>query len=1108
METAEIVDNAAASEATPPRAHYLDTSIDLETLPIPVARFPGSERPLLEREMICRGLSAFIKEIAPHPAPVIALKRDVPYYIAGTLKVAEFVGKTRERAAERGESIIGKQRSSSHLDMLGPAVLLDHDGDVFGCEGRLRELGVAAVIYTSHSYGFTKPNATAPSQGGRVMLFLNRPVSPDEYRSVWDALNHLLGGEFDPAGRSPAQCYGRHTRRTPQASFRRVILDGAALDTDALIGLGKSLQPDGRGRPQQQLHGARTADTTAEVERARLLGKVRPPNEYTEWMSGAGAFKRAYPSDRELAFRCFDAWSAGSPSPKYEGTEVARRKFEEVPAEYDGPAAPVDLGMLHWRARRRAQKVLSVSYSPTRYWTKLEVFDELEPQSLGAGITPEKGSEPIPRDSLSREDQIIALEYLEFCWGSGVLGEAISGLLVPSEALSEAHRRCEETCKAGELAGRAPHIWVGKNLAEDTATLAGTIISSGAKLFRHDKVLVRLTAPTSDPATAERERKRYHYKGTPDGPGDPALHAGERLAPLSQTDTEVLREMIATGVAEQHLVNRGTRQNPEWHTEYRSFAFKPSANIQSEPDKAVLNDLIKRELPARVPEILGVITAPVMPNLPKSTNAVDLLADGADYILAQLGFDAASGLFLSPLGTVIDVPATPSNNDVKAATELLQLPWGDFPFASPAGGITVLAGLSVVIYGMMIAANRRALEIAPGIAISSHGEGQSTGKTLAAQVLAVLATGDIAAPISLGPDFNEQRKLIVTELLQGDGCLLFDNVPNGVRFDSAPLAAAMTSSRFKDRLLGANKEINVSTRAMTLANGNALNLAGDLASRFMLVKLNTGLERPEDRTFAGFKIPDLRRWVVEHRQQMVAAVHTIVRAYLQACRQYGGTPEQVVARRQIIGSRFGGPCDVLRDAFLWAFPDLPDPFLGFQASADSSSTKGEAVLVLQTLDRIMAEMAGEKVAPSWALTPFSAPERATWEQKFRARWARLSPQEQRRRYGCNEPTAAANKQWERLRDAGIARSGRPEVRAGRARFKSAELIAALPQGGYQPASDDRALLEALVGGKSLSAVSFGRWLKNHLKDAPLHGLVLRSEKDRQGFERFWIERHE
>ena len=446
--------------------------------------------------------------------------------------------------------------------------------------------------------------------------------------------------------------------------------------------------------------------------------------------------------------------------------------------------------------------------------------------------------------------------------------------------------------------------------------------------------------------------------------------------PILRTDSEALRELIADNVAAEFPRTRpgAVRQlGPKDKAgddaapakRIGSFGFKAGTQIHIEPDGGVLKDLLKRELPSRVPEINGVVTAPVMPDLPRSTQPDDLLRPDADRILTQPGFDPASGLYLSPVGEIVPVPLTPTRSDVAAAAQLIMEPLADFPLVSPGEGLDASVSRSAVVYAMMIAVNRRALSIAPGLAIGSHGEGMSSGKTLIGEVVSTLATGEIPLPVSLSPNFTEQRKEIITYLLEGDGTLFLDNVPNGTRFDCACLASAMTSPRFKGRLLGTNKQVVCSTRVMIVATGNAINLAGDLASRFLLARLDTGLERPEDRSASTFKIPDLRRWIVDNRQRMVAAVHAIVRAYLQECRLHAGVPATVKARRAVDGNRFGGPCDVLRDALLWAFPELPDPFLSFQASTANSSTKVEAGLALSVLDRCMCRMAGDKYAPAW-----------------------------------------------------------------------------------------------------------------------------------------------
>jgi hypothetical protein len=940
-----------------PTAKYLDQSVDLEKLPIPFVRFPGIKRVVPEREAVCLGWSEFVQEVAPDPAPVFDRKDKVSYCIAGTLKEAELKNpKLRERRLKKGQSTAGKQRSGAHIDTLGPALLMDDDGDAFIREATLRALGAAAVIYSSYSFGFQKGEASEAARGGRVVFFLNRSVTPAEYPLVWDAVNHLSGGGFDEHGRSPALCYGRHARRSDQAPYRRLVIEGAAFNADALIELGRSLRPERSGAAPSPKRGSeRKRARIEEIERARLMGKMYPPDEYSNWMSGAGAFKRAYPDDPEVASQCYDAWSACSS--KYQSAQAARAKFDEVAADYEGTAAPVTLEMLHWRARRRAEAIIRALYSPTAHWQKASAFEGLDPESMCAGVTPPKGAEPLPPSSLKPSDGIIAIEYLLYCWSEKAYQAIFQENEIPQSVLEEAKRRNNQRRENIDLAGRRPHIWDGSDLAKDTAVLADEIVAADPQLYRIDNVLVCISEPASDPATAARVRKLHGYQGRPGGDGDPALHAGERLVPILQSDAEALREIIAENIARKRSVNHGTDKSPDWRDKFTSFAFKPSARLNHEPDAGVLKDLGKRALVARVPEILGVITAPVMPDLPSSTDPADLLKAGADRLITRPGFDSPSGLFLSPIGTIVDVPAVPSEADVKAAADLLQEPWSDFPFVSPGEEISPDVSRSAAVYTLMLAANRRGLEIAPGIAFTSHGEGMSNGKTLAGEIICTIATGKIPTPVTLSPDFTEQRKEIITHLVEGDGCLFLDNIPNGARFDSAPLAAAMTNPRYKSRLLGTTKSIEASTRTMVAATGNAINLAGDLASRFLSARLDTGLERPEDRSVANYKIPDLRRWCVEERQRLVAAVHTIVQGYLRACRSSGGTPADIVARRAS-GTRFGGPCEFLRDAFLWAFPCLPDPFLSFKASAANSSTKEEAALVLTVLDRLMATEAG------------------------------------------------------------------------------------------------------------------------------------------------------
>jgi hypothetical protein len=1100
-----------AALASPPLSskQYLDRCFDLDSAPIPFVRFAGVKNVVPDYEGCVVGRHAFLREIAPDPAPVIGDKAAVPYFIGGTLKDAELVNvKIRATRLAKSLGTIGKQRSSAHIASLGPAILLDHDGDVFGREEALRASGAACAIYSSFSYGFSKAEGAVPTWGGRIILFLNRPITTEEYGPIWDAINHLLGGDFDEHGRSPALCYGRHARRSAEAPYRRAVLDGAALDADALLVYGRSLRSQPAAPSNAPYNGATRRTLLEEIERARLLGVVLPPDRYGDWIAGAGAFKRALPGDSEGAFRCFDEWSACSK--KYEGTAATRRKFDQVPVEYAGTADPATTDMLHWRARRRAEAVIGAAFPPKWALSALPPQQATvrknfpESSDLANGIPLSRGAEAVSPDNVTAEDGVVAADYLLFCWSKNVLESLLENHSIPNAVLQEATRRGEERRERIDLAGRTLHRWEGKNLADDTRALCTAIVESGAKLYRIDNALVRISAPASDESTATRVRNTHGYTGESGGSDDPVRYAGERVVPLLPSDPEALREIVAEHIATKRRVNLGTKTAPDWREVVTSFGFKPTARLHEEPDAGVLKDVLKREIVAQVPEIRGVITAPVMPDLPRSNRPEDLIkATNADRVIAKPGFDSASGLYLSPLGTIVDVAAEPSAEQVKDASDLLLKPWDDFPFVSPGADLSDEVSRSACVYGTMLAANRRALEIAPGVAVTSHGEGMSSGKTLAGEVLCTIATGETPAPVSLSPDFTEQRKEIITHLLEGDGCLFLDNIPTGTRFDVAPLASSMTSETFKGRLLGANKQIKVGTRVMVVATGNSVNMAGDLASRFLLARLDTGLERPEDRSVDRFKITDLRRWVVKHRQQLVAAVHTIVRGYLQECTRQKGTPDWVATRRGVTGTRFGGPCEVLRDALLWAFPALPDPFLSFQASAADSSTKAEAQLMLGLLDDVMVRMAGNECAPVWAKTHSThgsqSPERRRWEPKFRNRWVRMTDHERQRRFGTNILSHAEDVEWCRVQSWVRTKLGRRELRAGRRRFTTTEILLAL----RVEAKETVEAATTRAGGK-LNPIALGRWLKDRLVDAPLGGLVLRSAQNREKRAGFWI----
>jgi hypothetical protein len=118
---------------------------------------------------------------------------------------------------------------------------------------------------------------------------------------------------------------------------------------------------------------------------------------------------------------------------------------------------------------------------------------------------------------------------------------------------------------------------------------------------------------------------------------------------------------------------------------------------------------------------------------------------------------------------------------------------------------------------------------------------------------------------------------------------------------------------------------------------------------------------------------------------------------------------------------------------------------------------------------------------------------------FRARWNRLTPDQRHCRYQTADLPQAENLGWERIRWLVQFRSGRRELRAGRVRFTTSEIILLLPVG-----SNERAIVEGAMP-KGLNPISLPRWLKDRLVDAWIGGRALRSENDRKKLARFWIE---
>jgi hypothetical protein len=258
-----------------------------------------------------------------------------------------------------------------------------------------------------------------------------------------------------------------------------------------------------------------------------------------------------------------------------------------------------------------------------------------------------------------------------------------------------------------------------------------------------------------------------------------------------------------------------------------------------------------------LPPLDSVVTAPVFDHAGK------LASEPGYHREAALWYHQPAAFSLPP------VPDAPTFEDVEQAKALLLHELlVDFPFVSDADRAHVVAALLLPFI--------RALIPGPTPVHLFEAPMPGSGKTLLAEVVYLVATGEKADPTTLGRDDEETRKKITSVLALGRPVVLIDNVRAGI--DSANLAAALTAETWQDRLLGQNKMVHIPNRAVWLVTANNPDLSLEIARRSIRIRIEPPNDRPWQRD--QFKHSPLKPWVLEHRGELVWALLVLVRAWI------------------------------------------------------------------------------------------------------------------------------------------------------------------------------------------------------------------------------------
>lgn len=309
-----------------------------------------------------------------------------------------------------------------------------------------------------------------------------------------------------------------------------------------------------------------------------------------------------------------------------------------------------------------------------------------------------------------------------------------------------------------------------------------------------------------------------------------------------------------------------------------------------------------------VPVLTGIIESPT------------LRPDGS--ILDQPGYDAQTGLLYQPSISFPPILVSPTRKDAEKALALLRDLIRDFPFADPHDE-------SVALSAILTALVRRSLRAAPMHAFRAPK--MASGKSLLADVTALVAIGRRVAVVTPTQDSNEERKRVFSLLLAGDPIASVDNVEQA--WSSDTMCSVLTSETFQDRILGQSKTVVVPTSTFWLCTGNNLTFKGDLTTRVLPCDLDPKTERPEQRSFKR----NLYEYIPLHRGDLVQAALTILRAHHLA-----GRPDMGLKPY----GRFEDWSATVRAALVWL--GMPDPCLSIADLEESDPIRQHLRTLLQS----------------------------------------------------------------------------------------------------------------------------------------------------------------
>ena len=277
--------------------------------------------------------------------------------------------------------------------------------------------------------------------------------------------------------------------------------------------------------------------------------------------------------------------------------------------------------------------------------------------------------------------------------------------------------------------------------------------------------------------------------------------------------------------------------------------------VATEPPGKLMQQLLRLKNWPETPLLVGITRAPFM------------RPDGT--ICTEPGYDRETGWYLDYTGRPVVVPDKPTRATAEDAARTLLSLTDDFEFMSESHRAAFLTYLLTMVARPGIEGH------CPAHVFTANTPG--SGKTLLVDVANLIAFGQ-APPGYQAPQNaenpDEWRKLLFSFAQTGALSLVVSNYPSGKAIGNAALDMVLTEHRIIDRVLGKSETRESAWVAAVAITGNNLGSSADFVFRSIWSVLESSEENPRQRT--GFKIADLRGFVLEHRHNLLRKALTIL----------------------------------------------------------------------------------------------------------------------------------------------------------------------------------------------------------------------------------------